>query len=509
MLMKVAVEHAMLVYQIQKSSRKEEATLAMDEEQLNEAVVAELLCDADKADPCWNVIEMESDETRLSGWAGQPIHQEMAQAETPTTAQEEPQFIGDEAKDSSSGEDQITDIEDTEAYNFADEGQGQAQAAAEGQEQAQATHAGRGRRFAGFIFLCNNETQTECFLWHVFGLPAYRKALVRKVKIGMTLFLFNTQQKVLLGIFQAISNGGTQLELPKNVFQNKFKARVLFREVCRCHPLTREEFEPVLSSDNYNQRLVDHKLTDDQVQRLILAFRRDNRPQYFDLREPERYINHFTPQYIIRSAQHLSIRGQSQDAEGENYQSMQQGSWVPSVPDYNIMQSATLLLPLPHYRHQNITVGQNLQDHSTVNSHQGPWPSTTAPLLLLLPDSRHRNVTVGPNSQDYSTANSHQGSWPSTTPSQHYGSWLPFAGSGPDMHAQHSLEAPSSMSGAEAAYADASEDPEATASTREGSLHAGNIQQIQQDEGIINEQDLQSQVAGWRPFLPHNFERRY
>ncbi|MCO5575996.1 hypothetical protein L7F22_029803 [Adiantum nelumboides] len=69
MLVKVVVEHAMVVHQVQRSSRKEEATLAKDEQQLNELVVDKLPCDVDEVDPYWSVIEMESDEARLSGYA--------------------------------------------------------------------------------------------------------------------------------------------------------------------------------------------------------------------------------------------------------------------------------------------------------------------------------------------------------------------------------------------------------------------------------------------------------
>ncbi|MCO5605717.1 hypothetical protein L7F22_059901 [Adiantum nelumboides] len=66
MLAKVVVEHAMVVQQVRRSSKKEEATLAMDEQQLDEAVVVELPCDADEVDSYWNVIETENDEARLN-----------------------------------------------------------------------------------------------------------------------------------------------------------------------------------------------------------------------------------------------------------------------------------------------------------------------------------------------------------------------------------------------------------------------------------------------------------
>ncbi|MCO5605072.1 hypothetical protein L7F22_059250 [Adiantum nelumboides] len=53
---------------VQRPSKKEEATLAMDEQQLDEAVVAELPYDANKVDPFKSAIEMESDEARLNGY---------------------------------------------------------------------------------------------------------------------------------------------------------------------------------------------------------------------------------------------------------------------------------------------------------------------------------------------------------------------------------------------------------------------------------------------------------
>ncbi|CAJ1974640.1 unnamed protein product [Sphenostylis stenocarpa] len=81
-------------------------------------------------------------------------------------------------------------------------------------------------KLSGFIFMCNRITKPECYLYRVFGLPAGRKDDVQKINPGIYLFLFDTDVKLLYGIYMATSTG--KLEIEPFAFGHKYPAQVLF-----------------------------------------------------------------------------------------------------------------------------------------------------------------------------------------------------------------------------------------------------------------------------------------
>nr|XP_029151094.1 uncharacterized protein LOC112772281 isoform X3 [Arachis hypogaea] len=63
----------------------------------------------------------------------------------------------------------------------------------------------------GAIFMSNRSTLQECFEKRLFGLPVGYSDFVRNVKEGMTLFLFEFEERKLYGIFEATSDGGMNI----------------------------------------------------------------------------------------------------------------------------------------------------------------------------------------------------------------------------------------------------------------------------------------------------------
>lgn len=64
----------------------------------------------------------------------------------------------------------------------------------------------------GYLFLCSNLTQKECFQRKLFGLSSKHLETVQKIKKGDTLFLYNINSKTLIGPFAAASDGGKNIE---------------------------------------------------------------------------------------------------------------------------------------------------------------------------------------------------------------------------------------------------------------------------------------------------------
>lgn len=79
----------------------------------------------------------------------------------------------------------------------------------------------------GAIFMSNRSTLQECFQKRLLGLPNAQSGFVRRVKAGMTLFLFEFEERKLFGVFEAISDGGMNIDPQAYVSTGKsFPAQV-------------------------------------------------------------------------------------------------------------------------------------------------------------------------------------------------------------------------------------------------------------------------------------------
>lgn len=134
---------------------------------------------------------------------------------------------------------------------------------------------GNEERVFGFIFMCNGKTKPQCYQYRVFGLPTGRKEEVAKIKVGMKLFLFDFDLKLLYGIYEASSKG--QMNLEQDAFNGKFPAQVKFKIWKECLPLSEGAFKNAIR-DNYEGSKFRPELTKKQVKALISLFRPINVP---------------------------------------------------------------------------------------------------------------------------------------------------------------------------------------------------------------------------------------
>lgn len=94
----------------------------------------------------------------------------------------------------------------------------------------------------GFIFGCSSDTMDECLGRGIFGLPAHMKAAAASIVPGSTIFLFNVTDRLLFGIFEALTPALDNI-VPKafskipNATSSPFPVQVRVRVSLECPPL--------------------------------------------------------------------------------------------------------------------------------------------------------------------------------------------------------------------------------------------------------------------------------
>ncbi|KAL0354976.1 UNVERIFIED_CONTAM: hypothetical protein Sradi_3944500 [Sesamum radiatum] len=139
-----------------------------------------------------------------------------------------------------------------------------------GASQGQETQGEKAKRIAGFIFMCNPSTKSDCYQYRVFGLPSGKKEVVEEIKPGTKLFLFDIGSKLLYGIYEATSAG--KLNLEPAAFNGKFPAQVKFKIFKECIPLPESSLKQVIK-DNYTGPKFKQELSGNQVKKLLSLFR--------------------------------------------------------------------------------------------------------------------------------------------------------------------------------------------------------------------------------------------
>jgi cleavage and polyadenylation specificity factor subunit 4 len=102
----------------------------------------------------------------------------------------------------------------------------------------------------GFIFGCSSDTMDECLGLGLLGLPAHMKAAASQIVPGSTIFLFNVTDRLLFGVFEALTPA--ELNIVPTAFSKNLKAtsspfpvQIRVRVGLECPPL--EDTDPILN----------------------------------------------------------------------------------------------------------------------------------------------------------------------------------------------------------------------------------------------------------------------
>lgn len=95
---------------------------------------------------------------------------------------------------------------------------------------------------SGFIFGCNSQTMDECLGRGILGLPSHMKYAASSIRPGSTVFLFNVTDRLLFGIFEALTPAIPNIE-PRAFSKNPkatsspFPIQIRIRVGLECPPL--------------------------------------------------------------------------------------------------------------------------------------------------------------------------------------------------------------------------------------------------------------------------------
>jgi len=102
----------------------------------------------------------------------------------------------------------------------------------------------------GFIFGCNSQTMDECLARGILGLPSHMKHAAAGIQPGSSIFLFNVTDRLLFGIFEALTPATMNIE-PRAFSKNPkattspFPVQIRIRVSLECPPL--EDTDPILN----------------------------------------------------------------------------------------------------------------------------------------------------------------------------------------------------------------------------------------------------------------------
>ncbi|KAL0534583.1 hypothetical protein IC582_028874 [Cucumis melo] len=198
----------------------------------------------------------------------------------------------------------------------------------------------------GAIFMSNRVTRAECFRRKLFGLPYWLGDFVLQIKSGMILFLFEYENRVLHGVFQATSDGAMNI-VPHAYTSSgqKFPAQVKFSILWSCNPLFEDRFQSAIKENYFSAKKFNFGLSRMQVHRLLSLFSLTKFSDQLHTRQLSSESFECSSDYLIGESQNVA------DGNGPILNERLQGKLMEGEDQVNSMQETP---PLSHYNIRNI-----------------------------------------------------------------------------------------------------------------------------------------------------------
>ena len=105
----------------------------------------------------------------------------------------------------------------------------------------------------GFVFGCSAETMDECLGRGIFGLPTHMLSAAASIVPGSTIFLFNVTDRLLFGVFEALTPALQNIEPTAfsknpNATSSPFPVQIRVRVSLECPPLEDSDVSDILRS---------------------------------------------------------------------------------------------------------------------------------------------------------------------------------------------------------------------------------------------------------------------
>lgn len=102
----------------------------------------------------------------------------------------------------------------------------------------------------GYIFGCSSDTMDECLGRGIFGVPAHMASTAAVIAPGSAIFLFNVTDRLVFGIFEALTPATTNIEPSAfsrnpNATSSPFPVQIRVRIALECPPL--EDTDPLFN----------------------------------------------------------------------------------------------------------------------------------------------------------------------------------------------------------------------------------------------------------------------
>jgi hypothetical protein len=132
----------------------------------------------------------------------------------------------------------------------------------------------------GYIFMCSDATEAECFRRGLFGGTEKYARQVRGLKKGDYVYNYNFNSKKLHGVYEAVSE--VKQNLVTSAWGGEYPIQVRVRRLLECEPLSREDLKNMTAIKFNAFSRPSARLAEQTAEDLNKLFKRKKRVRTYD-----------------------------------------------------------------------------------------------------------------------------------------------------------------------------------------------------------------------------------